>query len=152
MGPISTIIYSVIAAWIAPPLLFILYGFITSLFSDLPRISGKWNGAWDEPSERYPYTLQTSADVVRLKQVGRLVWGKSQRDDDDETVFKYIGYLRRDIFLGIYSQEKSNKPFGMGAFEFKILNNDNEMDGFCIWHDKDSKRIESSEYILERSK
>jgi hypothetical protein len=85
-----------------------------------------------------------------LHQVGRLVWGEGKKDKGEGGPFRYRGKLVRNTLIGTHSVPKRKSPVGLGAFELQLHNNEKKMNGYCIWHDTDTDKIESSIFSMDR--
>jgi hypothetical protein len=139
----------IIATLIAFPLkdLFINLGY--HLFSDVPNVSGSWDAYFNEPDEKRN-TVQTK-EAIKLRQFGRIIWGEGTTCDALHREFKYKGRLVRSTLLGEYRRKKPKQLAGHGRFQLKVSADNNKMNGHCLWYDKDTDDIQSSEYKWERS-
>lgn len=127
------------AAWL------VLSGVVASLFSETSKVSGNWTATFEEPSpDGEPVDAR---EEVRLWQFGRLVWGAGRGIDDYDRTFKYRGEVKKGTLTGSYRRTGSDTATGKGAFQLKILGNESEMKGKCVWYDYDTDEIESSDYV-----
>ena len=126
----------------------VVSGIITSVFSELPILKGTWTATFDEPDKSG--NLSTASEEIKLRQFGRLVWGKSRGLDGLSRHFKYKGEIRKNILVGTYKRIGSRKAAGRGAFQLLIRGNEITMEGKCVWYDHDTDAIESSAYIWEK--
>jgi hypothetical protein len=89
------------------------------IFTDLPRISGKWIAKFTEPTETGSH--EGMEETINLKQLGRLVWGEGAIADTRHRVFKYRGAILRNILHGTYRLKGRKAPAGTGTFQLQIL-------------------------------
>ena len=144
IGYLSSIVAALTLGVYWKPLWMIISGVFAGIFRDLPRIGVTWSTAYVEPTETG--TTEKMHEVVKLRQLGRLVWGEGTVVDTQERVFVYEGYIVRQTLCGSYWRKGSRLPTGRGVFQLLISGNDSKMSGSCIWHDSDTDKLENSKY------
>lgn len=128
----------------------LISGVIRAVFSNLPEIGGQWTATFTEPTETRGQ-LEGMSETVTLHQLGNVVWGEGNIADTRNRVFKYRGRIVRQTLLGSYRRKGSRKPSGTGTFQLGIRGNDRSMEGWCIWHDADTDKIEASQYTWAKA-
>jgi hypothetical protein len=123
-------------------------GVVQGLFGDLPYIKGTWLATYTEPKE--DLTLNKAQESITLNQIGRFIWGEARVTDSDERVFVLKAHLIGATLIGTQRRKGRRKAVGTGAFQLRVAGHENAMKGYCTWHDYDTDRIESSEYIWTR--
>lgn len=129
---------------LARPAWLLISGVAQMVFSDLPRISGRWTVTFTEPTESRESENMT--ETISLRQLGRIVWGEGTVADSRNRVFKYRGSILRNTLHGTYRVKGSNAPAGTGTFQLQIAGSDCYMEGWCLWYDRDTEDIEASPY------
>jgi transcriptional regulator with XRE-family HTH domain len=115
----------------------------------LPNISGIWQSFYVERDMRSPPYLVRHE--LRITQQMEKING----------VYKCLSFARPNhvvngefvgsILIGTYFVEKTPTESGTGPFQLKIGRSNNWLDGYCVWMDSDTDRIECSRHILYRS-
>lgn len=136
------------AGIIAKPGWLLVSGLFRMLFSDLPNISGRWTAEFTEPTE--DGEEENMSENIKLHQLGRILWGEGIVLDKRSRNFKYCGSILRDTFHGTYRIPRSTAPGGSGTFQLKIAGSDKIMNGWCIWYDRHTDKIEASLYKWEK--
>lgn len=149
MDPLSLVagfLVGVIVNWIAMPLGLMLGGLVQMAFADVPHIGKRWSTSYEEPGED-PSEIVPATEILKLRQIGRFVWGTGVvNDDTEERKFAYRGKIVRGTLIATYRYKGKRGPTGTGAVQLRIEDDDNSMAGWCVWHDRDSKKIEASRY------
>ncbi len=133
----------VAATLLAKPIWLTVSGFLTGLFSDLPRVRGKWVAEYLERDEGNKRDL-VALEMMEFSQAGRLVWGTAYRVDDPEIKFTYRGELKRQLFTGTFAPRGVNTANARGAFQLRVGDDDKSMSGWCMWNDKHTRQIEAT--------
>ena len=139
---IVTIILTAIGGFFWKYLWLALSGIVAGLFSDLPDVSGQWEGTFMEPTKND--TIVERKEVFVFHQVGRFIYGNSYMKNDPEEKYKYVGQLKRNVITGTYKPQKTTKAFNIGGFQIKISDNDDKLHGWCTWYDTNTTEIEAS--------
>ena len=150
------LLVGILAGWLTRPAWLVVSGIVLQIADLLPirrdlvaSVRGAWRNQSEEPDAAGAQV--TSYERLRLYQVGRLVWGRGVREDGKTFTFHYRGKLVRNTLIGTYRAAGRNSPIGRGAFELIIHNNEQLMQGYCMWHHYDTDRIESSPFEMQRS-
>ncbi len=114
------------------------------LFTDVPKIKGRWRVTVSEPGRLTPQKLE-----VELNRFGRSVYGEGNLVGKREDPFTFTGEIRRQAFFGTFRRKKSRVLAGTGTFLLKILADDKSMTGHCNWYDKDLDNTWTSGYEWE---
>jgi len=142
-APSTTFVLGIVASVIAAPLWLLLSGGLDYLKADLPHLAHKWEFKYIEPDGQGSPTA--SYEHLQLKQFGTHVWGTAIKPGDDRTSLTYKGRIKRRSLVMTYRLSNySAVTVGSGALHALIADDDNSIEGWCIWHDRDTKRIESS--------
>jgi hypothetical protein len=142
---IISVAASVTVVILAKPGWLILSGLIQIIFgNNLPNISKEWVAKYTEPTE--DGSREQVEEIIALNQLGRYIWGEGKVTGKQERTFRYKGELVRQTFIGNYKRKGARTPSGTGVFQIKISGDDSRMIGWCLWHDRDTDSIESSEY------
>lgn len=143
-----TFFLGVLASIVAQPIWFVLTGTAESIFSDLPRVNGKWVAEYREPD--LSGQVLEAGERVTFHQLGRLVWGRSSRSDGDGAPFKYSARLKRNTMLGTFQPIGIGTAVARGALQVVVSDDDTSMSGWCVWKDSDTGNIEASEIHFRR--
>ena len=145
MGAIISWIVAIVLGRYSPQIWSIVTGFFQP---DLPNIAGSWEANYCEQNENG--CTVTAREVIILKQLGRLVWGQGHVSGREVDIFNFSGKIFRNNIIGKYQIKGPGGPSGSGAFQLKITSSDDKMNGYCIWLDKDTDKIDTSEYNWEK--
>ncbi|MEC9378048.1 MAG: hypothetical protein VX528_03705 [Candidatus Latescibacterota bacterium] len=145
MDLVLAFLFGVVGSIVAQPLWFMLSGVALDLFSDLPKVSGSWEATYSELDCQGVRSEMTESVVLR--QIGRFVWGSSVRHGDSDTL-AYRARIHRNVLVGTYKFKGSRTPAGSGTFQVKVGDDDEEMVGWAVWKDTDTKAIEASEIVF----
>jgi len=140
-----------LVTWFGQTIWLVLSGLFIAVFSDLPNLSGNWMANFKEPDVRGEKIVETRQQV-RLKQLGRFVWGTGHAADTPSREFKYRGEIKKNTLTGTYKRIGSRKATGRGVFQLIIQGNERDMLGKCVWYDHDTNEIESSIYQWTKPK
>ena len=141
---------SAIVAYVFPRLIKPIYSFFNRLYFKYSKyaidLSGKWNAKFKEP-EANGNILETTEEIT-LTQKGSYIEGEGIIGGKYARRFKYSGYIIHNILNGTYQRidEPKGSIIGMGSFQLKISSDIRSMDGKCMWLDKDTNKIETSDY------
>lgn len=141
-------VLGVVASLFAQPVWLVVSGVAEGLFSDIPKVSGKWTAAYQEPNAEGG--MDAAVEEVNFRQLGRLVWGTAVRSDSDNDKFSYSGRLKRDVLVGTFQATGEYSATGRGAFQVIVSGDDQEMDGWTVWKDADTTKIEASKFEWRR--
>ena len=113
-------------------------------------ITDSWNAEFSEPDEAGNY--DTVKEVVKLKQYGVTVKGTSSIGGSLPRHFKYQLRLVHNLLIGHYrvSGAARGAVSGSGVLLLSLSDDRRSLDGKCIWLDRDTKKIEVSDYSMKR--
>ncbi len=81
-------------------------GIAVMVFSDLPRVAGKWRATYTEPTEQSAAT-ERMTEQIRLWQIGRFIWGRTRVVDTRNRKFAIRGKLIWGTFVGTAKRVRS---------------------------------------------
>ena len=113
-------------------------------------LTDTWITMFEEPEP--DGTIIESTEEVKIIQRGKNIKGQSKIRGKYPREFIYDGEIYHDLFWGKYRHKDSQKgsTAGKGIFLLEITKDRQEMNGFCAWLDKDTKKIETSDYVWKR--
>lgn len=95
-----------------------------------------------------------SEELINLKHYGTFFEATGNIKGKYPRVFNYTGKVYNNLLWGFYQKENTEPGSleGKGVFLIKVNDEKDKMNGYCAFHDKDSGRIEKSEYAWEKIK
>ena len=94
----------------------------------------------------------SSLEKVKVKHKGKSFFGVGEIGDPYPRKFIYHGTVFQDLVSGYYEKEGTlpGSLEGRGVFLLQIDKNCKTMSGHCSWFDRDSQKIEASNYEWRR--
>ena len=139
-----SIVASLIAGLVLKDVIRVLRDAWNHLLSAPPRIEGDWEATFIEPDG----TSKTAQ--VTLKRLGRSIHGHGFITGSGTDPFTFTGRVERHALIGSFSRRRRRVLAGSGTFVLKILADDDEMRGACIWYDKDADEPWKCTYVWKR--
>ena len=108
-----------------------------------PRIAGKWRTSFKEEGQEYH-------ESVTLRQHGRNIMADIilREDNNDETVYKFVGTFRNLVLSGTY-QSTDESDFERGAILLRYIQRGTFV-GQNLFFSKKSEHLVSSDYEWTR--
>lgn len=145
---------STFVAYVIPSLYKPIYVVFNKLFLKYSKyaidLTGEWQATYKEPE--VDGSIREAIENISLIQTGAYMQGKGRSNGPHPRRFKYSGEIVQDIINGEYQRrgEQRGSLAGMGSFQLKMSTDRKSMVGHCMWLDKDTEKIESSDYIWRK--
>lgn len=114
------------------------------------NLSGKWEAHFTETE--VDGNILDSLELITMQQTGSYLEGIGKIEDKYARKFRYTGQIIHDFVNGTYHRldEPRGSIVGVGFFQLKISQDRNTLKGKCMWLDKDTEKIETSDYKWTR--
>ena len=152
---LGTLALSILTAWLTEPLRDAIgdaFFRIGNFFDkDAFDLSGKWEAEFTESDTEGKGKVSTK-EIIDFKQYGRVLKGESKIKDHEKRSFIYKCRIFHNTVAGNYEvkEKKKGSTSGSGTLLLKIEDTREEMNGRCVWIDRDSKEIEESSYSAKK--
>lgn len=149
-GVIASILAGLLLPGIRRQIIFYLQYIYQKVSGSAINLTDTWEASFTEV-DKNKATLN-SLEKIKIKHKAKNIIGDGEIEGPYPRKFKYHGTVFQDLVSGYYEKEGTQPGSleGRGVFLLKINETRTKMSGFCSWFDKDSKKLEVSNYEWDR--
>lgn len=115
-------------------------------------LTGNWEQEFDEPDPANPINKRTVKEKISLRHIGSQIKGEGTTSIDPRQ-FSYKCSIKHSMVFGEYVKkgEKGNIS-GNGLIQLIVSPDRLSMEGQATWYDNDTKKIESSHSVWNKTR